>query len=118
MAAQKKAAQKGTVPICAVVIAQKGTVPIYAICAAVIVAVAGCTPLRVDVAEQAAGGFVATAHAGDAEACREAHTRVADEARYHCEVRGAKASLGRVAHEPDGSGCRLELPFWCTGASR
>jgi hypothetical protein len=86
--------------------------------ATALLGLAACTPLRVDVAEQPAGGFVATALGDDAEACRDARTRVAEEARYHCEARGARTSLGKVSSEPDGAGCRVELPFWCTGASR
>lgn len=75
-----------------------------------------CAPLRVDIAEEAAGGFRATALGEDAEDCRDARQRVADEARYHCQARGLRARLGRVASEADGHGCRVTLPFWCTGA--
>ena len=80
-------------------------------------ALAGCTPLRVDIAEQVAGGFTAVAKGRDADACREARTRVTDEARYHCAARGQRISLGKPNREADGAGCRVELMFWCTGSA-
>lgn len=76
--------------------------------------VAGCTPPRVDIAEQPAGGFRAVAVGDDAESCRDARRRVADEARYHCEARGNRTRLGTPASTAEGTGCRVELPFWCT----
>lgn len=113
MAAEKK----GTVPIFEKM--KIGTVPlVIAGTVPLVIAVVGCAPLRVDIAEQPAGGFLATAHGEDAEACRDARARAAEEARYHCQARGAKASLGKMASDADGAGCRVELPFWCTGASR
>jgi len=84
---------------------------------ALLAALAGCTPLRVDIAEQVAGGFTAVARGKDAEACQEARTRVTDEARYHCAARGQRTSLGKPNSEPDGAGCRVELMFWCTGSA-
>ena len=69
-----------------------------------------------DIAEEPAGGFRAAALGDDAEGCREAKARVVDEARYHCQARGLRARLGNVASEADGPGCRVTLPFWCTGA--
>lgn len=73
-----------------------------------------CAPLRVDIAEEAAGGWRAVAAGEDAERCREARARVADEARYHCKARGLRPRLGTIASAPDGAGCRVSLPFWCT----
>ena len=77
---------------------------------------AACTPLRVDIAEQPAGGFLAAVHGKDKDECREARARATEEARYHCEARGQRTRLGTPAAEAAGAGCRMELPFWCTGA--
>lgn len=82
--------------------------------AAALLLLAACAPLRVDISEEAAGGFRAVAHGEDAEGCREARTRVADEARFHCRARGLRPRLGNVTSAPEGSGCRVALPFWCT----
>lgn len=84
--------------------------------AAVLIGVAGCAPLRVDISEQAAG-LTAVAVGDDAEKCAEARKRTAEEARYYCEVRGRHATLGRAFSEPEGAGCRVELSFWCTGSA-
>lgn len=73
---------------------------------------AACMPARVDIVEQPAGGFMAVASGDDAEGCREARARVAAEARYHCQARGQRASLGPMTAE-GAPGCRVELPFWC-----
>jgi hypothetical protein len=76
--------------------------------------VAACAPTRVDIREQPAGGYAAVAFGEDEATCAEARTRVKDEARFHCEVRGQRASLGQMISEGVPQGCRVELPFWCT----
>ena len=81
--------------------------------AAVLIGAAGCTPLRVDISEHAAG-LTAVAVGDDAESCAEARTRTAEEARYYCKVRGRATTLGRAFTEEQGAGCRIELSFWCT----
>jgi hypothetical protein len=77
---------------------------------------AACAPTRVDIREQAAGGYTAVAFGEDEETCREARDRVKAEARFHCEARGQRASLGQMISEGVPQGCRVELPFWCTTA--
>lgn len=84
--------------------------------AALLAGLAGCTPLRVDISEQAAG-LTAVAIGDDAESCAEARKRTAEEARYYCEVRGRNATLGRAFTEEEGGRCRIELSFWCTNSS-
>lgn len=78
---------------------------------------AACIPARVDITEDPAGGFVAVAHGEDEKTCREARERVQAEARYHCKARGQRATLGAMASEGVSTGCRVELPFWCTGSA-
>jgi hypothetical protein len=75
---------------------------------------AACAPLRVDISEEAAGGFRAIARGDDAGSCGEARARVADEARYHCKARGMRPRLGSPVSTPDGAGCQVSLAFWCT----
>jgi hypothetical protein len=75
-----------------------------------------CMPARVDITEQPSGGFVAVAFGEDEETCRKARERATAEARYHCSARGQRASLGKMISEGVPSGCRVELPFWCTGS--
>lgn len=88
--------------------------PLRGVAIAGLLLAAGCAPLRVDISEEPAGGYRAVAQAEDAEACREARARVADEARYHCKARGMRPRLGNFASTPDGAGCQVSLPFWCT----
>ena len=78
---------------------------------------AGCVPLRVDIQEEGSG-YAAVALGKDAEKCAEALTRTQDEARFFCEAHRQRVTLGRAANEPDGDGCRVRLPFWCTGATQ
>ena len=78
---------------------------------------AACTPTRVDIVEQPAGGYTAVAYGEDEKTCREARTRVTNEARFHCEARGQRVSLGKMISEGVPQGCRVELPFWCTGTA-
>lgn len=82
-------------------------------CAALLLA--ACLPARVEITEQPAGGFTAIAFGEDEAGCRDARERVTEEARYHCRARGRRPSLGRVVGEDGPGGCRVELPFWCTG---
>lgn len=72
-----------------------------------------CMPARVDIREEATGGFTAVAFGQDETSCREARERAPAEARYHCEARGQRVSLGALISEGVPSGCRVELPFWC-----
>jgi hypothetical protein len=81
--------------------------------AALALVLAACAPLRVDIEEQPAG-YLATARGDDAEECREARARAAEEARYFCDARDHRTTLGTVRSAASGEGCVLELPFWCT----
>jgi hypothetical protein len=84
--------------------------------AALTLAAAGCA--GVEIVEQPAGGFAAVAYGEDAKTCKEARERATAEARYHCEARGQRATLGQMISEGVPSGCRVELPFWCTSGGR
>lgn len=78
---------------------------------------AACIPARVDITEEPAGGFIAVAHGEDEKTCREARERARAEARYHCDARGQRTTLGSMVSEGVPTGCRVELPFWCTGSA-
>lgn len=92
-------------------------VPRRLVLALLALAAAGCAH-HVDIVEQPGGGFSAVSWGDNARTCREARERAVAEARYHCEARGARATLGQMVSEGVPSGCRVEQPFWCTGGAR